>query len=118
MAPDGAETARRSVRRRPVSAVRSPELVFEFVAQYGIEVLARLPQRKARHHTYPSLAAFTKDAPPLVLRVTPAHVDPWIGAFHGDYNVPAVLRPHVIGWPDEVSVCVVCDGDRDRRAKR
>jgi hypothetical protein len=46
-----------------------------------------------------------------IIRVHPSVGQPWVGVFHGGgYGVPPAASGRLLGWPDQVSLCVVYAG--------
>lgn len=96
---------------------RRPQLIFEFLARYEVSLLERVD-----HDSAPGGVFLFPDAVPvsqlheyqtgLIVRVASAEGEPWIGIFRGsdDGFRSQMPPPYVIGWPDELSVCVVFEG--------
>jgi hypothetical protein len=92
------------------------ESEFDFPARYEVEQLRQLDRSTARAvYGFPDAYAVDpqqqqKADRPIIL-VRPTEKEPWIGVFYGGgYNYPAGARDRLIGWPDEVSFCVVYAG--------
>jgi hypothetical protein len=46
-----------------------------------------------------------------IIRVNPSVGQPWVGVFYGGgYGVPPAASGRLLGWPDQVSLCVVYAG--------
>jgi hypothetical protein len=95
---------------------RPAELVFEFPARYELTLLDRVRRSPVyrRAFSFPDAVPLDPGREPpagVVVAVRPASGEPWIGVF--DYAFDGIsfeAPPQVIGWPDELSVCVVRRG--------
>jgi hypothetical protein len=95
---------------------RQPELVFEFPARYELTLLDRVRRSQVyrRAFSFPDAVPLDPErrlSAGVVLAVRPAAGEPWIGVF--DYAFDGLRREtplQVIGWPDELSVCVTRRG--------
>jgi hypothetical protein len=93
--------------------VARPELIFEFVARYQLDVIEpREIGADERVFAFP-VAPAPRDAEipaGVTVRVVPPDGAPWVGVFPpGEYG-RGPHRPTIIGWPDEVSFGVVHKG--------
>lgn len=95
---------------------RRTELVFEFPARYELTLLDRglgSPVYR-RAFSFPDATPLDPGREPpagVVVAVRPASGEPWIGVFDYAYDgISFETPPQVIGWPDELSVCVVRHG--------
>jgi hypothetical protein len=91
------------------------ESQFEFLAGYEVEQLERIDRSGGiRVLGFPNAGAVDPrqemaDGP--IIRVHPAGGQPWVGVFHGGgYGVPPAASGRLLGWPDQVSLCVVYAG--------
>jgi hypothetical protein len=93
-------------------------LYFDFPARYEVVVLDRIGgghEYIGRAYGFPAGGALDPqqelaDGP--ILGVIPAEGDPWVGVFYGGgYGAPPAATSRVVGWPDEVSLCVVYTGN-------
>jgi hypothetical protein len=95
--------------------MRPVEFIFDFVARYEVRQLERIDRQfSSRVFSFPDAVPVDRQqelAEGPILAVVPARGEPWIGVFHrGGYGVPPAAPAHVIGWPDEKSLCVVKTG--------
>ena len=95
--------------------MRQVESTSEFLARYEVRQLDRIDRQ------FSSIVLAFPDGVPVdrqqeladapILAVAPAAGPRWIGVFDdGGYGVPPAAHAQVIGWPDEVSLCVVKGG--------
>jgi hypothetical protein len=92
------------------------ESEFDFPARYEVEQLRQVDRSTSTAvYGFPDAHALDpqqqqKADRPIVL-VRPAREESWVGVFYGGgYNYPAGAHGRLIGWPDEVSFCVVYAG--------
>ena len=92
------------------------ESEFAFPARYEIEQLRQVDRSTGMAiYGFPDAHALDpqqqqKADRPIIL-VRPAEGEPWVGVFYGGgYDYPAAAHGLLIGWPDEVSFCVVYAG--------
>jgi hypothetical protein len=88
---------------------------FEFLASYEVEQLERIDRSGGVMVIgFPHAVALDRqqemaDGP--IIRVHPSVGKPWVGVFYGGgYGVPPAASGRLVGWPDEVSLCVVYGG--------
>jgi hypothetical protein len=91
---------------------------FDYPARYEVVALERLDRAGGKlAYSYPTgavvpLTQETADRP--ILEVRPAQGSPWVGVFYGgQYGHPSAAHGRLIGWPDELSFCVVWAGGAD-----
>jgi hypothetical protein len=98
--------------------VRTLEWQFDYPARYEILALERIDRSGGKQaYSYPAGGQVDPSqelADKPILEVRPASGDPWVGVFYGaQYRYPAAARGRLLGWPDEVSLCVVWAGGAD-----
>jgi len=91
------------------------ESQFEFLASYEVEQIESVDRSGGvRVLGFPDGVALDPqqeiaDGP--IIRVHPSVGQPWVGVFYwGGYGVPPAARGRLLGWPDQVSICVVYAG--------
>jgi hypothetical protein len=98
------------------SCVRQLAFVFEFPARFEVAQLERIDRQAwERVLRYPGAAAIgdrSDLAADPILGVRPARGRSWAGVFSGVPESARVSPPsQVIGWPDELSLCVLHQGE-------
>jgi hypothetical protein len=91
------------------------ESQFEFLAGYEVEQLERIDRSGGvRVLGFPGAVAVDPQqemADGRIIRVIPSVGQPWVGVFDdGGYGVPPAASGRLLGWPDQVSLCVVYAG--------
>jgi hypothetical protein len=90
-------------------ATLMPETDFAFAANYECEILEELPGAGAINRLFFPGGCSSGGADGILVRVTPATGDPWIGTFaFGDHGPKGVSR--VLAMPDPDKLCVVAMG--------
>jgi hypothetical protein len=91
------------------------ESQFEFLAGYDVEQLERI-ERSGGVRVLGFADAVALDpqqemADGPIIRVHPSVGQPWVGVFYGGgYGVPPAASGRLLGWPDQISLCVVYAG--------
>ena len=98
--------------------VRALEWHFDYPARYEVLALERIDRSGGkRAFSYPAGTPIDPQqelAHRPILEIRPADGDPWIGVFYGgQYRHPPAARGRLLGWPDEMSLCVVWAGGAD-----
>jgi hypothetical protein len=97
---------------------RSLEWNFDYPARYEVVPLDRIDRSDCKKvYSYPAagpVPTWQEMADRPILEIRPAHGPPWVGVFFGgQYGSPASAHGQLIGWPDEVSFCLVYAGGAD-----
>jgi hypothetical protein len=94
---------------------RRVEFSFPFLAHYEVVPLDRIDRSGGkRAYSFPDAVPVDPQqelADRPILEIRPGRGEPWVGVFcGGEWSVPPAIPGRLIGWPDELSVCVAYAG--------
>jgi len=101
-----------------MARVRALEWQFDYPARDEVLALERIDRSGGKQaFSYPAGTPVDPSqelADRPILEVRPTIGDPWVGVFYGgQYQHPPAARGRLLGWPDEISLCVVWAGGAD-----